>query len=59
MSNSITTESPTYAVTETGVISQTNAATETRFFNFGWVRVWATSAETAEAIVRAFIAEKD
>lgn len=59
MSNTDTIKTPTYAVTESGFISQTNAETETRFFNFGWVKVWATSPEVAEAIVRAFLAERD
>ena len=58
-SNITTTTTPTYAVTESGFISQTNAETETRYFNFGWVKVWATSPEVAEAIVRAFLAERD
>ena len=60
MSNTESTiTTPTYIVTEAGFISQTNATSETRYFNFGWVKVWATSPEVAEAIVRAFIAERD
>lgn len=45
-------DTPTYTNWGTSTVAQNNGIGELRFFNLGWVKIWATDAESAEAIAR-------
>jgi hypothetical protein len=46
---------PEYVIWSNNTIAQVEAMSSLRFFRFGWVDVWATDGDTAEAIVRRLL----